>query len=68
MGMTPWQRKRLSEYLKRIQAQREKLKEMEINRNKPLNWFQKLGLLGFAFFLLKGLFWLLLIYLGVGIL
>ncbi len=67
MGMTPKQRYRIRQYLKRIQSQRE-YKETLKNQSKKISWSKKLGILGFLFFLLKGLFWLSLLYLGVGIL
>ena len=67
MGMTPKQRYRIRQYLKRIQSQRE-YKETLKNQSKKISWIKKLGILGFLFFLLKGLFWLALLYLGVGIL
>ena len=67
MGMTPKQRYRIRQYLKRIQSQRE-YKETLKNQSKKISWIKKLGIVGFLFFLLKGLFWLSLLYLGVGIL
>ena len=67
MGMTPKQRYRIRQYLKRIQSQRE-YKETLKNQSKKISWSKKLGIVGFLFFLLKGLFWLSLLYFGVSIL
>ena len=67
MGMTPIQRYRIRQYLKRIQSQRE-YKRMLKRRQKIFSWIKPIVKVGFWFFLIKGLFWLLLIYFGVSIL
>jgi len=67
MGMTPIQRYRIRQYLKRIQSQRE-YKRMLKRRQKIFSWIKPIVKVGFWFFLFKGLFWLLLIYFGVSIL
>ena len=67
MGMTPIQRYRIRQYLKRIQSQRE-YKAMLKRRQKIFSWIKPIVKVGFWFFLFKGLFWLILLYIGVGIL
>jgi len=67
MGMTPIQRYRIRQYLKRIQAQRE-YKAMLKRRQKIFSWIKPILKVGFWFFLFKGLIWLVLLYVGVGIL
>ena len=67
MGMTPIQRYRIRQYLKRIQSQRE-YKAMLKRRSKIFSWTKSIVKVGFWFLLFKGLFWLLLIYFGVSIL
>ena len=67
MGMTPIQRYRIRQYLKRIQSQRE-YKAMLKRRQKIFSWIKPIAKVGFWFFLFKGLFWLLLLYFGVSIL
>ena len=67
MGMTPIQRYRIRQYLKRIQSQRE-YKRMLKRRQKIFSWIKPIVKVGFWFFLFKGLIWLLLLYIGVGIL
>jgi len=67
MGMTPIQRYRIRQYLKRIQSQRE-YKKMLKRRQKIFSWIKPILKVGFWFFLFKGLIWLVLLYVGVGIL
>ncbi len=67
MGMTPIQRYRIRQYLKRIQSQREYKKRLK-RRQKIFSWIKPIVKVGFWFFLFKGLFWLLLLYFGVGFL
>ena len=67
MGMTPIQRYRIRQYLKRIQSQRE-YKKMLKRRQKIFSWIKPIVKVGFWFFLFKGLIWLVLLYIGVGIL
>ena len=67
MGMTPIQRYRIRQYLKRIQSQRE-YKAMLKRRQKIFSWIKPIVKVGFWFFLFKGLIWLVLLYVGVGIL
>ena len=67
MGMTPIQRYRIRQYLKRIQAQRE-YKAMLKRRQKIFSWIKPILKVGFWFFLFKGIIWLVLLYVGVGIL
>jgi len=67
MGMTPIQRYRIRQYLKRIQSQRE-YKRMLKRRQKIFSWIKPIVKVGFWFFLFKGLIWLVLLYVGVGIL
>ncbi len=67
MGMTPIQRYRIRQYLKRIQSQRE-YKAMLKRRQKISSWIKPILKVGFWFFLFKGLLWLLLLYFGVSIL
>ena len=67
MGMTPIQRYRIRQYLERIQSQRE-YKRMLKRRQKIFSWIKPIVKVGFWFFLFKGLIWLLLLYIGVGIL
>ena len=67
MGMTPIQRYRIRQYLKRIQSQR-KYKRMLKRRQKIFSWIKPIVKVGFWFFLFKGLIWLVLLYVGVGIL
>ena len=67
MGMTPIQRYRIRQYLKRIQSQRE-YKKMLKRRQKIFSWIKPIVKVGFWFFLFKGLIWLVLLYVGVGIL
>jgi hypothetical protein len=67
MGMTPIQRYRIRQYLKRIQSQRE-YKAMLKRRQKIFSWIKPILKVGFWFFLFKGLLWLLLLYYGVSIL
>mgnify|MGYP003326141098 FL=1 len=67
MGMTPIQRYRIRQYLKRIQSQRE-YKAMLKRRQKIFSWIKPILKVGFWFFLFKGLLWLLLLYFGVSIL
>ncbi len=71
MGMTPIQRYRIRQYLKRIQLQREYKKQLmtsQRRRQKIFSWIKPIAKVGFWIFLFKGLLWLLLIYFGVGIL
>jgi len=67
MGMTPIQRYRIRQYLKRIQSQREYKKTLK-RREKIFSWIKPIVKVGFWFFLFKGLIWLVLLYVGVGIL
>jgi len=67
MGMTPIQRYRIRQYLKRIQSQREYKRRLK-RRQKIFSWIKPIVKVGFWFFLLKGLLWLLLLYYGVSIL
>ena len=67
MGMTPIQRYRIRQYLKRIQSQRE-YKRMLKRRQKIFSWIKPIVKVGFWFFLFKGIIWLILLYVGVGIL
>ena len=59
--LTIWQRKRLREYL----AKRKRLKELEqssIFNAKIFSGIKKVIKVGFWFFLLKGIFWLLVLF------
>ena len=67
MGMTLIQRYRIRQYLKRIQSQREYKKTLK-RREKIFSWIKPIVKVGFWFFLFKGLIWLVLLYVGVGIL
>ena len=66
MGMTPIQRYRLRQYLARVRKRREYNESLK-NRAKFFSGFKKVLKVGFLFFLIKGLFWILVIYFGVKI-
>ena len=66
MGLTPIQRYRIRQYLDRARKRREYNESLK-NRAKFFSGFKKVLKVGFLFFLIKGLLWLLLIYYGVQI-
>ena len=66
MGLTPIQRYRIRQYLDRVRKRKEYEKSLK-NRAKFFSGIKKIAKVGFLFFLIKGLFWLLLVYYGVKI-
>ena len=66
MGLTPIQRYRIRQYLDRVRKRREYEESLK-NRTKFFSGIKKVLKVGFWFFLIKGLFWLLLVYYGVKI-
>ena len=65
MGMTPIQRYRLKQSLARIRNKKLLLKELEKQQKKRKKFFRKYKRViqvGFWFFLVKGVFWLLVLF------
>ena len=65
MGMTPIQRYRLRQHLTRIRNKKQYLIEMkkqEKRRKKFFRKFKNILQVGFWFFLVKGVFWLLVLF------
>ena len=65
MGMTPIQRYRLKQSLARIRNKKLLLKELEKQQKKRKKFFRKYKRViqvGFWFFLVKGIFWLLVLF------
>ena len=65
MGMTPIQRYRLKQSLARIRNKKQylqELKKQQKKRKKFFRKFKKILQVGFWFFLVKGVFWLLVLF------
>ena len=65
MGMTPIQRYRLKQSLARIRNRKTyllELKKQQKRRKKFFRKFKKILQVGFWFFLVKGVFWLLVLF------
>ena len=65
MGMTPIQRYRLKQSLARIRNKKQYLQEMkkqQKRRKKFFRKFKKILQVGFWFFLVKGVIWLLVLF------
>jgi len=61
MGMTPIQRYRLRQYLNRVRKRREYNESLK-NKSKIFSGIKKILKVGFWFFLVKGVFWLLVLF------
>jgi len=61
MGLTPIQRYRIRQYLDRVRKRREYEQSLK-NRSKFFSGIKKVIKVGFWFFLLKGIFWLLVLF------
>ena len=61
MGMTPIQRYRLRQYLDRVRKRREYNESLK-NKSKIFSGIKKILKVGFWFFLVKGVFWLLVLF------
>lgn len=66
MGLTPIQRYRIRQYLDKVRKRREYNESLK-NRAKFFSGLKKIAKVGFWFFLLKGIFWLCVLYFGVKI-
>ena len=61
MPMTPYQRRRLRQYLDRVRKRREYNESLK-NKSKIFSGIKKIVKVGFWFFLVKGVFWLLVLF------
>ena len=61
MGMTPTQRYRLRQYLDKVRKRREYNDSLK-NKSKFFSGIKKVLKVGFWFFLVKGIFWLLVLF------
>ena len=61
MPMTPIQRYRLRQYLDKVRKRREYNESLK-NKSKIFSGIKKVVKVGFWFFLVKGIFWLLVLF------